>query len=419
MSLFCHVLLCVASMSTASENFSNARQYALGGAYTAMTEGAESVFTNPANLYLNRNHKFSMSLMGLGAEISNNAISHLLYQRYNGDYLDESEIDDILNHIPNDGVNLRSDAKIQGINIGYGPFAVGVRGIFSYSSYFARELFELALKGNEVDRIYRFDPIKGDGMSIGVAGLAVGKAISFDRSVVKNFAFGATFNYLHGLSYTRVTDSHFYSQTTFDTIEGQGQFTVDYSEGGKGYGVNLATTVALFNDIRASVVVENVYSVMRWTKNSQQITFQLDLNQNRITSLFDQNGNVDSLLVTRESNTRIPEFVLVMPSIIRFGMMVPLSQAFIICGEYEISSYETAISSISPRSAVGFEWRPNRVLQMRAGGSFGGTLETHLSAGLGLCLNRFCWDLAVRSYNGITSNTAMGFGVATSVSIRY
>ncbi len=40
-------------LSEASEIFSNARQYALGGAYSAMVQGAEAIFANPANLYDN------------------------------------------------------------------------------------------------------------------------------------------------------------------------------------------------------------------------------------------------------------------------------------------------------------------------------------------------------------------------------
>ena len=72
-------ILFLAAAAFASDIFSNARQYGLGGAYSAMVEGAEAAFANTANLYRDPTHRFSMNLLGLGAQVSNNAISHTSY----------------------------------------------------------------------------------------------------------------------------------------------------------------------------------------------------------------------------------------------------------------------------------------------------------------------------------------------------
>jgi hypothetical protein len=421
-SRLCKVIFVCFSFTTvvsASDIFSNARQYGLGGAYSAMVQGAEATFSNPANLYLNPKQKFSMNLLGLGAELSNNAISHSSYQRYVGDYLDDQEIDDMLSLIPADGVNLRSDAKLQGIGIAYGPVSFGIRGFSSYSSIFARELFELALKGNELDRIYSFSPVSGEGMSVAAAGLGLGHSFTFSESVVKNFAFGVTLSYLYGLSFTRVSESDFYTETTFTDIEGDGSLVAEYAEGGDGYAVNLGTTIALFNDIRASVVLQNVTSLMEWDKNAKNILFHFNINENGLEPLLDAGSPIDSVFVTQDTSIAVSKFTSRLPSVLRLAMMIPLRTSLSLNTEYEQGFDDSAISSTKPRFAMGAEFRPNRVLRFRVGASIGGSYENHYSGGFGLAIDRFCWDIAVRSYNGLTSKTSKGFGLATSIGIRY
>ncbi|MBN1559877.1 hypothetical protein JW998_06475 [candidate division KSB1 bacterium] len=405
---------------TASEIFSNARQYALGGAYSAMAQGADALFSNPANLYLNHKRKFSMNILGIGAELSNNSISHVTYQRYVGDYLDPEEIDYLLSRIPKEGVSLRSDAKLQAFSIGYGPVAIGIRGFSTYSSLFARELFELAFKGNEINRIYRFDPVKGDGLSVVSAGVALGHSFYFENSVIKNFGFGANFRYLYGLSYTRVTESSFFAQTTYSSMDGAGSIKAEYSEGGAGYGVTVGTTVALYNDFRASVVVENIYSTMDWDKRSRELSFLFDINEERIESILEANGTVDSLIFTQDSSIAVDKFTTSLPSVLRLGLMLPLqANRWYLNYEYEQAFDETEFSAVKRRFVLGVEFLPNRVFRFRIGASFGGNYENHYSGGMGLAFDRFCWDIAFRTYGGITSWASKGFGVATSIAIRY
>ncbi|MBN1481193.1 hypothetical protein EH223_01940 [candidate division KSB1 bacterium] len=414
------ILIFFIPASQASEIFSNARQYALGGAYSAMAQGAEALFTNPANLYLNHNKKFSMNILGIGAELSNNSISHVNYQRYVGDYLEPQEIDYILSKIPREGVNLRSDAKLQGFSIGYGPVAIGFRAFSSYYSLFSRELFELALKGNEINRTYHFDPVKGDGLTIASAGLALGHSFNYENSVIQNFGFGVNIRYLYGLSYTKVTESSFYTQTTYTTLEGDGKIKAEYAEGGTGYGLTVGSSVTLHSDFRLSVILENASSSMVWDKNARELSFTFDVNEEKVQAILEANGSVDSLFLTQDTSFAVDHYTMTLPSVLRMGVMIPFyNKMWFVNAEYEQSFDQVAFSSIKPRFAVGTEFLPNRVFRFRIGASFGGNYENHYSGGMGLAFNNFCWDIAFRTYNGITSWTSKGFGVATSIAFRY
>lgn len=404
----------------ASEIFTNARQYALGGAYSAMVQGAEAIFTNPANLYLNHGKKFSMNILGIGAELSNNSISHINYQRYVGDYLKPEDIDYLLGRIPPEGVNLRSDAKLQGFSVGYGPVAVGFRAFSSYYSLFSRELFELALKGNDLNRIYLFDPVKGDGLTIASAGLALGHSFNYENSVIRNFGFGINLRYLYGLSYTKVTESSFYTQATYTTIKGNGEIKAEYAEGGTGYGVTVGSTVTLHSDFRLSVILENARSSMVWDKNARELSFNFHINEERVQAILQARGSIDSLFVTQDTSIAVDKYSMTLPSVLRMGIMIPFSdKTWFVNADYEQAFDQAAFSSVKPRIAVGTEFLPNRVFRFRIGASFGGNYENHYSGGMGLAFNNFCWDIAFRTYNGITSWASKGFGVATSIAVRY
>jgi hypothetical protein len=415
----CLLLVLLSTASQSSEIFSNARQYALGGAYSAMAQGAEAIFTNPANIYLDHRKKFSMNFLGIGAELSNNSISHTTYETYSGAYLDSSRIKTILSNIPHEGFNLRSDIKLQGLSIGIGPVAIGFRAYSTYSGLFARELFELALRGNELERTYDFSPVKVDGMTIVSGGLAIGHSINVDSSVVKNVGFGLNVRYLHGLTYNNITESTFNSTTTYSSLQGNGQISMESAQGGAGYGVTVGTSVTLYSNLRASVVIENIVSGMEWSKNVREESIAFNVDQEGLDALLESNGQDQELVDVEQSTAKLDNISMTMPSILRFGLMIPFyKEKWYVNTEYE-QIFNQNVFSIKPRFAAGAEYLPNSVFRFRFGASFGGNYENHYSGGMGIALGKFAWDIAFRTYNGITSWASKGFGVAMNVAIRY
>lgn len=384
-----------------------------------MAQGAEALFTNPGNIYLDHHKKFSMNFLGVGAELSNNSISHTTYQTYTGAYWDSSRIDNILGDIPKDGFNLRSDIKLQGLSIAIGPVALGFRAYSTYSGLFARELFELALHGNELERVYDFAPVKVDGMTIAAGGLAIGHSINVDSSVVKNVGFGVNVRYLHGLTYNNVTESDFQSTTSYSSLQGNGFITMESAQGGAGYGVTVGSSVTLHTNLRASIVLENIVSGMEWTKNVREQSIAFDVDQEGLDALLESNGQNQDLVNIEESEVSLEKISMTLPSILRFGLMVPLyNEKWYVNTEYEQFFNQTTFT-IKPRFAAGAEYLPNSVFRFRFGASFGGNYENHYSGGMGIALGKFCWDIAFRTYNGITSWASRGFGVAMNVAIRY
>ncbi len=415
---FMGVVFCLTAFALrGDEIFTNARQYALSGAYAAAARGCEAIFINPANLGLPALSPFSMNLLGISADLSNNAWSHVVYQRYVGSYLNRSEVERILNAIPNEGFDLTSNAKLQGFSLGYGPFAFGVRAFSSYAGSFARELFELMAYGNELNRTYEFSPVSGGGMTLLDVGLAFGHGRDFEQRALRRLAWGVTARYLHGFSYARITESEFFTRTTYSSVAGEGHAVMNYAEGGRGYALTGAVSLLMDNGWVSSFVLHNPVSRLFWNRNARRTTFDFYLNETAFGRLV-QRAAVDSIFITELTQEKADHFTAMLPQVLNVSLAAPFSPKYLAAAEFEVGFSETALSSRRPRIMAGGEVRLTPHLAVRAGVSYGGKLPNFFSGGFGLNHQDFCWDFSFRSYGGITSATSTGFGVATSLTLR-
>ncbi|MDZ7315268.1 MAG: DUF5723 family protein [candidate division KSB1 bacterium] len=408
---------CMFAAAGASDIFTNARQYAMSGAYSAAATGCDAIFLNPANLGLPFRNPFSMNFFGISGDFTNNAWSHVIYQRYVGTYLDEREVETILNAVPREGFELSSNLRLHGLSLGYGPFAFGVRGFSSYSGSFARELFELMLHGNELNRLYEFNPVQGDGMSAIAMGLGFGKGYAVENSVIETLSWGVTARYLYGLSYARITRSHFISQTTFAGISGAGTLDLDYAEGGRGYALTAALSLQLQNKWIASVILHNPLSQMEWDIRAVKSTFDFRLKEQPLEALL-RSASIDSFFITDYYQEPVEKHLVRLPRVLNIAMAAPFADNYLVSAEFEVGFRDSALSSRDPRLAIGGEIRLTDYLFVRAGASRGGLGPDFFSGGFGISLRRFSFDAAFRTYSGLTSATSTGLGLAAGLSLR-
>ena len=91
------MLLAVSSARPAG--WSSARSVGMAEAYIGLAKGVDAARYNPANLGLTDYQITGLELVGLGADISNNAFTLNDYNKYNGAFLTTSDKEDILDKI--------------------------------------------------------------------------------------------------------------------------------------------------------------------------------------------------------------------------------------------------------------------------------------------------------------------------------
>ena len=88
------------------------RAMGIAGAYGAMARGAESIYWNPANLALSDGPRLSLPGLGMSFILENNSISISDYNKYNGDFISDSDKSDILNDIDAGGLKFNTDGDV-------------------------------------------------------------------------------------------------------------------------------------------------------------------------------------------------------------------------------------------------------------------------------------------------------------------
>lgn len=198
-----------------------------------MPVGSDVLLFNPARLAYGENRGVGFQVLGVGIRVSNNAFSLSQYNRYTGAFLDEAAKTDILRSIPVRGWQLGSRVSVQSAGFSYGRLAVSNRTDAELEVKLPKEIFDLALNGNEVNRIYSAPNTEARATVIGRTGFGFGTTIG------KFFAFGGALHYLRGLFYGQLIQDSVRFITTRRVFAGEGTVGYFTATGGQGWAVDL------------------------------------------------------------------------------------------------------------------------------------------------------------------------------------
>ena len=120
---------------------------------------------NPAQLADARRPRFVYQLLSVDAGLGNNSFRGTQYNRYTGAFLDEAAKQDILGSIPRSGLRLDGNARVDATALTFGTFGFAVSGRAGASGTVPKDLFDLVLRGNELDRIYSAVTLGGEAIA--------------------------------------------------------------------------------------------------------------------------------------------------------------------------------------------------------------------------------------------------------------
>lgn len=387
-----------------------ARGVGMGGAISALARGAEAPAYNPANLAYRLPHSWSFSVLGVGGFIANNSFSIEHYNRYNGKFLTEKDKEEILSHLKNHTLLFDSKGHAQALSLAYKNFAFSLSWLAGARGDIAKEIFELGLMGNELDRQYDFNPISGQVLSARVMSLSAALPLKMPFENIDTFAFGLSLSYISGLSYGNVNESIAQSLTGLTSTQARGSMIVQSARGGHGYGFNLGMAMAIDQSWYLSVCMENMISTVTWNRDPELTISRFELVDNRFSDLFTENKNIDSVFVSSDTTYSIAPFTYDLPSVLRLGAAYEINNATL---AFEIVQgfKESAWSERQMRFSLGAEYKPFSWLDLRSGF----LRQEHIwamSYGTGFYLGSLRWDLALKSFGHVLPGQGTGLGAA-------
>ncbi len=117
----------------------------MANSYILHSSNGEGAAINPANLALEDRKNYSVKLFSLAAYADNNAFTLADYKKYNGAYLSNTDKEDILAKIPEEGLNIDLSANAAVLSFSVGSFAFLAEGIADGDGNLPKGPIELAL----------------------------------------------------------------------------------------------------------------------------------------------------------------------------------------------------------------------------------------------------------------------------------
>lgn len=386
----------------------SARSLGMGSGATALARGVDAALYNPANLGLRNNPRFSMTFFSLGAGLHNNSFTKTDYDRYLVDdpVWDQNDIETILHRIPEDGLHVHGRATSRVLSFSIGRFALSMGSEAGSWAQADKDLFSLALQGNQVGRTYLLQQTDGEASAIGLIGLSYGHPLRV--TFADAFAVGATLQMVYGIRQARIVDAQasFLTQPHGFAVNGEYEAALDVGKPGVNLDAGVAAQFGSHWTISAALL--NLIGHTVWTTEESSFGYVRgdSLTAYKAADLEEEAIEDSSWTVENGDN-----FQQKLPARLRIGGAYETDKVAVTL-DYIQGFSRTAWHGTHPQFSLGAEWKIARWLPLRVGLALGGDIGAGTSCGLGIRPGGFILDLAVMNSGVIVPGKARGLLLA-------
>lgn len=396
--------------SATAQLLQSARNLGMADSYLYLSGNCEAAALNPASLSSPENHQISVKLLSASAHFANNAFSLADYNRYNGEYLTETDKEEILSKIPDNGLIFDFDATASVLSFSYQSFAFTAAGIGGGRGSVAKDPIELALMGNKIGEVQTGSDSYADNW----AALSLG--VSYGRSLFEINGFhasgGVSIRYLQGFEYYGVTELAAEAVTLQTGFTGEGGLTTLEAHGGSGYAVDFGVNLSR-ESTQCGLVVRNAFANLNWNTDVKKTLYNF-----RFENVNVENADNDSISVSDEIDLPADEFSTRPPLEVELGVSQKFGK---LLGSASLRQGfdETAFVSKTPRLAAGIEYPLIPAFALRSGLAVGGIDEYSGAVGGGFSLGVVKVDLAYASTGTLLPFGGRGARLAFSTILEF
>lgn len=399
------------SDGAAASGWDDARSIAMAGSYTAIARGYDAVGFNPANLALSDRPGTTVQFFGIGSMINNNAFSVGDYKRFNGAYLTKSDKREILDKIPDSGLEFKGNSGASLLSFSYRSFAVSTTAEASGTGNISKDVVDLAFFGNKIGETIDVSEADAEGVIHADINFAYARQVkSFQWGDV---TAGLNFKYIRGFASFEVTEASANATTYEDGIDGDGRVVVRTATGGSGFGLDLGTAAKYSNDWTFSLGIKNLISRINWTEETEENEYTYNL-----ISLTAENADDDSTVVSDEIERSIGSFSTSLAPQLNLGASYEKGD-FLFASDVKFGLAKRAGVTTTPELSFGTEYTGMGFLPLRGGFAFGGLHGASLGLGSGLKFSSFFIDFAWASSGTLLPTLGRGGALAISSGLKF
>lgn len=388
----------------------DARSLAMGEAYTAVARGLSSSFYNPANLGLSDGPRAELKLFSFGVGLNNNSFVYSDYDKYNGKHLTESDKEEILSSIPEEGVNLKAFTGAEALSFAYRYFAFNLSGWGDADLYLPKDPVELALYGNAVKNSVELDDAHGESYALASATLSGGLSLLANEKL--EVAVGAGFHYLYGIAYGEILEAEGEAITTDTSLSAHGEIAMRTALGGQGYSADLGLAMRYKKRWTFGFSILRMLENVNWNRDTEKRIYWFDVEPLNAETIDD-----DSVATSDDTVFTIDDFSTRRPTLVRTGIAYRTEK--LLCSMDLTSASKNGVGRSGTNFGMGVEYRLIRWFPVRLGFSAGSYYGNFGSWGFGFDFGMFNLDFALANFGSLLPKDTKGLGVSLSNCMRF
>ncbi len=414
--VFTAILLLGILLPTHGQELIGARSMGMAFSNIAVTEGLEHINGNPATLAIQRDFNFEMNLISTRAMVKNNGLTLGLYEKYftTGDTLSGNDINDLLSHIPEEGLKANFDAGFLPISFYSRYFSISLSGISNANFTIPKEPLEIPFRGISSNSNYSLEGMEGEAWAAAAASFSLAIPMSrLTEPLFDTFAIGVSLKYLKGFNYGKILRATGGIFTSDEYILANGTIEALHSNGGTGMGLDLGLIALRGEKWTFSLNVNNLIGQINWNQNNEIIYYHFAADTINFNSLEGfQTNEVDTSYATGGFTTPLPRTLyaaiafqpgskLLLTGAIRQGLNTSL-------GNYT-----------RPLVALGAEIKVIPLLPLRMGFNVGGNNGFSLGMGFGIDLKYWQLNVGYLNHNMKWMKQSESIELAVTSSLRF
>jgi hypothetical protein len=359
-----------------------------------------------------------LNLVGINVNVANSSLSIDNYERYltvsgHGGEWSENEVNELLNLIPNDGLDIAGDVNANAFGLAVAHFGLSFQAIGKAMGSIPKEPVELYLKGNLKDK-YLLNALNGEGFSAVKISIAGSHPLKI-KNYFDSFAVGMNFNYYQGLTVFEVLESDGFFHTASDHIHAKMDLTGRKGEGGVGYGFDLGAGGSINKQWSVSLAIKNVFADITWHNNTEERVYSYNLDSTDYVGIDwpPSEEQLEEYLI--DTTYTIDQFRTSLPTVFHIGFAYQLSPKVLLSLDLEQASHNKMGYSDQGLLAIGAQYSPVSFLPLRGGMSFGGKWGYKFGLGFGLHFGVFHFDIAYSMHRALWPTVSRGFSTAVNL----
>lgn len=407
------LLLCAAAVFAQAPS---GRQLGLGGASDILEKSSDVLHGNAAILAQPNFQRWRIDLPRFSAGATNNAFSVGFWndQIARDHYLTASDKREIIDKIPDDGLRVSGLASVPILGAVYKKAAVQISEESAFNVTADRELFELALYGNQLNHGYKLEDLGGEQYTLFDAGVAVGYA--FEQSYIKGLYGGLGFHFYIGNLYDKIVDATGELTATDSLLTGYGAIQRVHATKGDGIGFDLSLLAELNNQWSVGLAMKQIGGSMNWVVDEATLdAFEIDSSGLIVDSLDDEDY-VSRAFKSRTDVITGGNIESKIPATLEVSGRYDYSPRLMLISTLRVRFEESAQGKTGAELALGGEYKAVGSLLIRAGLGSGGPLGTRFSIGSGVRTKHYDFDIGASWHNGFFSATrGVSIGIGHSI----